>query len=175
MRQLLCVLLILVPPLCAQSTKPVPPPQAVCTAGVKAEECEDLTTYLAAMQQTTLAARLVQFVIADGASYDAAKQRAVTMVNNRVDRAPKNSAESMRAMTSPNVLFSWNAFYELNPSTHIISKVYFKESQCHDEKIKNNEYDSQSCETFLSYTLGFVEGAFSGSINTRSYLTTEHP
>jgi hypothetical protein len=175
MKQLFCALLILAPSICAQSTKPAPPPQPVCTAGIDSDECKDLTEYLSGLQQVTLAGRLVQFIIADGASYQAAKQRALTIANNRIDRAPRNSAESMRAITAPDVLFSWTAFYELDPSTHIISNVYFDESQCRDEKMKNNKYDAQSCTQFLFYSLGFVEGAFAGSINTRSVLTAGRP
>ncbi|HEY2461278.1 MAG TPA: hypothetical protein VGI16_10725 [Candidatus Acidoferrum sp.] len=171
MKKTLYVLLILVPSFCAQSTKPFPPPQAVCTTGVKAEECEELTNYLSVVQQASTPTRSVQFVIADNASYEAAKQRAIAMMSNRIDRAPQNSVESTRAMASPNTLFSWNAFYELDPTTRLISKVYFNESKCHGDKIKTDAYDSQSCDMFLFYTLGFVEGAFSGSINTRSDLT----
>src|SRR5579864_6669775 len=69
-------------PFSGQEKKSLPPPAALCTAEVPPAECKQVTEYLAAMQQGTTPTSIIQFVIADDASYKMEKDRAVAITNN---------------------------------------------------------------------------------------------
>ena len=69
-------------PFLGQEKKPIPPPVALCTAGVPPAECKEITDYLALIQQGTTPTSVIQFVIADAASYKTEKDRAVAVTNN---------------------------------------------------------------------------------------------
>jgi hypothetical protein len=161
---------ILSRPSLGQEKKPMPPPAALCTAGVAASECKEISEYLGGIQQATLATSSIQFVIADAATYKTEKDRALAVNNN-----------------SPGLqqlfLFSvMDSFYKLNDKGggRLLEKVYLNEStSCHAPVIepagkisdtKFGDYDPFQCVAALDHCLGFIEGVFLGANNAINWM-----
>jgi hypothetical protein len=152
-----------------QEKKPVPPPTALCTAGVPSSECKEITEYLGLAQQGTMPTRLIQFVVADNAAYKTEKDRATAVTNN----SP--------LLERPFLFSVMDSFYKVNEPTGglLLDKVYFNESaSCHEPVIeasgkisdtKFGNYDYSRCDTNLDYDLGFIEGSFQGASNATNW------
>jgi hypothetical protein len=145
-----------------QEKKTVPPPTALCTAGVSTPECKEITEYLGQFQQVTMPTRLIQFVVADNDAYKTEKDRAAAITSN----SP--------FLEGPFLFSVMDSFYKVNDKTGgiLFDKVYFNESSsCHAPVIeatgnisdtKFGEYNPGQCMAALDYNLGFIEGAFLG-------------
>jgi len=153
-----------------QEKKRIPPPVALCTAGVPPAECKEIIDYLAVIQQGTTPTSVIQFVIADDASYKTEKDRALAVNNNS-------------PLLQPPFLFSvMDSFFKLNEKTggQLLEKVYFDEtSSCHVPVIepsgkisdtKFGDYNSFQCTAALDHTLGFIEGAFVGANSATNWV-----
>jgi hypothetical protein len=168
---LIALFLLSGPPFSGQEKKPVPPPTALCTAGVPPSECKEITSYLSEVQQSTMATQMIQFVIADTAAYKAEKERASTIAQNSpVFEQPYLFAGGV------------DSFYEVNEGTGalLLRKVYFNESSaCHlpvieagkTSETRFGDYSMLLCTPHLFYVFGFVNGAFSGSVNATNRMS----
>jgi hypothetical protein len=161
---------LIVHPFSGQEKTPVPPPTALCTAGVPTTECKEITEYLGLVQQGALPTRLIQFVVADAAAYKAEKDRALTITGN----SP--------LLERPFLFSAMDSFYKVRETAggSLLERVYFNESSsCHAPVIepggkmsdtKFGDYDSLHCDASLDYTLGFIEGSFQGANNATNWL-----
>lgn len=155
-------------PFSGQEKKSVPPPTALCTAGVPSSECKEITDYLALLQQGTTPTKMIQFIIADAAAYKTEKDRASAITGNS-------------PLLEHSFLFSvMNSFYKVNEPSggQFLEKVYFDESSaCHGpvfeagktSDVKFGDYDFSACTQNLMWTLGFIEGAFLGANNATNW------
>lgn len=170
LRLLLVGSLLISQPFSGQEKKPMPPPTALCTAGVPSSECKEISDYLALLQQGTVPSKMIQFVIADAAAYNAEKERA-------------SSINGHNPLFEQPFLFSvMDSFYKVNEPAGglVLEKVYFNESSaCHGpvfeagkvSDTKFGDYNFPDCNNKLMWTFGFIEGAFLGANNATNRLT----
>ena len=162
--------LLISQPFSGQEKTPVPPPTALCTAGVPSSECKEITDFLALMQQATTPTDIIQFIVADAAVYKTEKDKASTIIN----RSP--------LFEQPFLFSVMNSFYKVNEPAGglVLEKVYFNESSaCHGpvfeagkvSDAKFGDYNFSDCTNNLMWTFGFIEGAFLGANNATNRLT----